>query len=200
MALIHKLKYRLLKLIIISISLFLTLHLHARPKIGLALSGGGAKGSAHIGVLKVLEANNIPVDYIAGTSIGSLVGSLYALGYDAESIEKIMLSTDWDKGYSDAIARQDLPIRVKQQNDQYNIPLELGITKGKLKTPSGILQGHTMSQLLRQTLGLHQQFSSFDDLAIPFRAVATDLANNEAVILDKGDLSSAVSRFIHGAR
>ena len=165
---------------------------HARPKIGLALSGGGAKGSAHIGVLKFLEAHNIPVDYIAGTSIGSYVGAMYALGYSAADIEQIMLNTDWGTGYSDAIPREQLPLRSKHQQDQYNIPLSLGISEGKLKMPNGFIRGQTMSELLRQSLGLHPNFNSFDDLAIPFRAVATDLSNNEAVILAKGDLVASV--------
>ena len=90
---------------VLATTLIIASQSHARPKIGLALSGGGAKGSAHVGVLKVLEANNIPVDYIAGTSIGSYVGAMYALGYSAKEIEMVMLNTPWDQGYSDAIPR-----------------------------------------------------------------------------------------------
>lgn len=159
----------------------------ARPKVGLALGGGGAKGGAHIGVLRVLERENIPVDYIAGTSIGSVVGALYALGYSADEIEKIMLSIPWDEGYSDAIPRQDLPYRNKQRG-QFNIPLNLGYEDGEVKIPSGVLYGQTASLLLRQAFGSLSIFSSFDDLPIPYRAIATNLSTNEAVILDSGDL------------
>ncbi|MBM7072240.1 patatin-like phospholipase family protein [Shewanella sp. 202IG2-18] len=164
----------------------------ARPKIGLVLSGGGAKGAAHIGVLKILEQNHIPVDYIAGTSIGAYVGGLYALGYSADEIEKLMLNTDWSKGYSDTIPRQSLSYRDKQQRDQYNVPLSIGYSKDKIKTPSGLLLGQTMSRLLRGSTGLVQKFGSFDQLAIPYRAVATDLATSHAVVLDSGSIVFAM--------
>ncbi|MBE8167710.1 MAG: patatin, partial [Shewanella sp.] len=121
----------------------------ARPKIGLVLSGGGAKGAAHIGVLKVLEQNNIPVDYIAGTSIGAYIGGMYALGYSAGEIEQLMLNSDWNKGYSDAIPRQSLSYRDKQQRDQYNVPISIGFSEGQVETPSGLLQGQNMSSLFR---------------------------------------------------
>ncbi|RYV03329.1 patatin [Shewanella sp. OPT22] len=164
----------------------------ARPKIGLVLSGGGAKGAAHIGVLKILEQNHIPVDYIAGTSIGAYVGGLYALGYSADEIETLMLNTDWSKGYSDTIPRQSLSYRDKQQRDQYNVPLSIGFSKDKIKTPSGLLLGQTMSRLLRSSTGLVQKFGSFDQLAIPYRAVATDLATSHAVVLDSGSIVFAM--------
>lgn len=166
--------------------------LQARPKIGLALGGGGAKGSAHIGVLKVLEQHNIPIDYIAGTSIGSVVGGLYAMGFSAQSIEKIMLEVEWDTGYSDSIPRQDLPWRVKQQTDQFNIALAVGINDGKIRMPSGVLNGQTMSELLRGAVGMQPDFESFDELVVPFRAIATDLASYKAVVINSGSLSAAM--------
>ena len=159
----------------------------ARPKIGLALGGGGAKGTAHIGVLKVLERERVPVDYIAGTSIGSVVGALYALGYSADEIEKIMLAIPWDKAYSDTIPRQNLPYRNKQRG-QFNIPLNIGYDQGEVKTPSGVLYGQSASLLLRQAFGSLPTFTSFDDLPIPYRAIATNLSTNKAVILNSGDL------------
>lgn len=160
---------------------------NAQPKIGLALGGGGAKGGAHIGVLSVLERERIPVDYIAGTSIGSLIGALYALGYNAEEIKETMLSIPWDKGYSDTILRQNLPFRIKQRG-KFNLPLNLGYSQGEVKTPSGLLYGQSASLLLRQTLGVLPSFSSFDDLPIPYRAIATNLSTNEAVTVASGDL------------
>lgn len=156
------------------------------------LSGGGAKGSAHIGVLRVLEKNNIPVDYIAGTSIGAYVGGLYALGYKADEIESLMMSTAWDDGFSDTIPRESLHYEEKKQSDQYNIPLRLGYEKNEIKAPSGILIGQMMTTLLRQSTGLVTMFDSFDDLAIPFRAVAADLETSLAVILDSGSLVQAM--------
>jgi len=164
----------------------------ARPKIGLALGGGGAKGAAHIGVLKILEQHNIPVDYIAGTSIGSIVGGMYATGLNADEVETLMFNTPWEQGYSDSIPREKLPWRIKQQNDQFNIPLEMGIEDAKLKMPSGLLQGQKAMELLRGVLGVHPNFDSFDELAIPYRAVATDLASYRMVVLDKGNLIAAM--------
>lgn len=165
---------------------------HARPKIGLALGGGGAKGSAHVGVLRVLEEHKIPIDYIAGTSIGSVVGGMYATGLTVDEIQKIMLETPWEDGYSDRIPREDLPWRAKQQSDKFNIPLEIGIENDRLKMPSGLLYGQVATKLLREAIGEHPNFESFDDLVIPYRAIATDLANYKAVVIDKGSLIMAM--------
>jgi predicted acylesterase/phospholipase RssA len=158
----------------------------------LALGGGGAKGAAHIGVLRVLEQHNIPIDYIACTSIGSVVGGLYATGLTVDEIEKILLETPWEDGYSDRIPREDLPWKAKQQGDQFNIPLEIGVQNDQLKIPSGLLYGQEATSLLREALGEYPSFESFDDLAIPYRATATDLANYKAVIINKGRLISAM--------
>ncbi|GGQ15303.1 patatin-like phospholipase family protein [Shewanella litoralis] len=163
-----------------------------RPTIGLVLSGGGAKGTAHIGVLKVLEKHRIPVDYIAGTSIGAYVAGMYALGYSAEQIEHIMLKGEWSKGYSDTIPRESLSYRDKQQRDQFNIPLTVGYNDNSLTSPSGLLRGQSMSLLLRHSTDLVEQFGDFDDLAIPYRAVATDLATSEAVVLSSGSVVQAM--------
>lgn len=164
----------------------------ARPKIGLALGGGGAKGAAHIGVLRALEQHNIPIDYIAGTSFGSVVGGLYALGLSIDEIEKIMLATSWADGYSDRIPRENLSWRAKQQSDQFNIPLEMGIKNDRLKIPSGLLYGQEATKLLRAAVGEYPNFDSFDELAIPYRATATDLAHYRAIIIDKGSLIAAM--------
>ena len=172
-----------------------------RPTIGLVLSGGGAKGAAHIGVLQVLEANHIPVDYIAGTSIGAYVAGMYALGFSANEIETIMLKGEWDEGYSDTIPREELTFRDKQLRDKYNIPVDVGYKEGSITSPSGLLQGQTMSHLLRHSTDLVEQFGDFDDLAIPYRAVATNLATSEAVLLSKGSIvqSMQASASVPGA-
>lgn len=164
----------------------------ARPKIGLALGGGGAKGAAHIGVLKVLEEHKIPVDYIAGTSIGSVVGGMYASGLTVDEIQKIMLETPWGDGYSDRIPRESLPWRSKQQSDQFNIPLEVGVENNNLKIPSGLLYGQVATKLLRTAVSEHPNFDSFDNLAIPYRAIATDLATYKSVIIEGGSLITAM--------
>ena len=163
-----------------------------RPKIGLALAGGGAKGSAHIGVLELLEANNIPIDYIAGTSIGAYVGGLYALGHSAAEIKEIMHNANLADGFSDAIDREQLTFRNKRQHDKFNGNLELGFGENTILLPWGVLYGQSMSMAYRRSFGNIPIFDSFDNLAIPFRAVATNLATSEAVILDHGDLLIAL--------
>lgn len=165
---------------------------HARPKVGLVLSGGGAKGAAHIGVLKVLEANNVPIDYIVGTSIGSYIGGWYALGFTPAQIEQIMFNTEWDKGYSDFIPREKLLYEDKQLRDKYNITLRLGYSDNTLKMPSGLLLGQSALQLLKLSTDSVGVFASFDELAIPYRAVATDISSATAVVLDHGSITQAM--------
>ncbi len=168
------------------------LSMDVRPKVGLVLSGGGAKGAAHLAVLKMLEENHIPVDYIAGTSIGAYVAGMYALGYSASEIEDIMMGGNWDAGYYDTIPREALSYRDKEQRDRFNIPIHIGYSDDEIKVPSGLLRGQSMSQLLRNSTGLVHQFEHFDHLAIPYRAIATDLETSEAVVMNRGSLVHAM--------
>ena len=163
-----------------------------RLKIGLVLSGGGAKGAAHIGVLKILEQYHIPIDYVVGTSIGAYVGGLYALGYQADQIEKIMLNLPWDESYSDFIPRESLSLKDKNHRDQYNISLRLGYSDGELKAPSGLLLGQSASNLLKFSTDVVAKIDNFDNLAIPYRAIATNLATAKAVVLQKGSITKAM--------
>lgn len=179
-------------ILLLAASLAISCTAQARPKIGLVLSGGGAKGAAHVGVLKVLEQHHIPIDYIAGTSIGAFVGGMYALGYSVDEIEKIMLYTDWSKGYSDTIARNKLSYKAKQERDKYNIPINIGYSDGEVKLPSGLLRGQTMADLLRYSTNLVKNYVTFDDLAIPYRAVATNLVTSKEVVLDSGSIIVAM--------
>ncbi|MGL1958917.1 MAG: patatin-like phospholipase family protein [Colwellia sp.] len=163
-----------------------------RPKIGLVLSGGGAKGAAHIGVLKVLEKNHIPIDYVVGTSIGSYVGGLYALGYSVDDIERIMLELPWDEGYSDFIPRELLTFENKKLRDRYNLTFRLGYSEGEIKTPSGLLLGQSAGQLLKTSTDVVPTFDNFDHLAIPYRAIASDIATAKVVVLSNGSISQAM--------
>ena len=178
-------------LFIFSCSSFLT---YAQPhlKIGLVLSGGGAKGAAHIGVIKVIEKNKIPIDYVVGTSIGAYVGGLYALGYSADDIEKIMLNLPWDESYSDFIPRQLLSFENKKLRDRYNMPLRLGFSNGQLKSSSGLLLGQSAGSLMKLSTNVVAKFDSFDHLAIPYRAVASDLASVNVFVINKGSLTKAM--------
>lgn len=163
-----------------------------RPCVALVLGGGGARGSAHIGVLKALQEQGIPVDLVVGTSIGSFVGGLYASGKSVEEIEALFYGADWNAGYQDDISRSRIPIRRKRQLDNYPIHLDLGFDREGVKLPQGFLQGQGMKALVDRMLGTYPHFHSFDQLPIPFRAVAADVETGEEVILEGGDLATAL--------
>ena len=112
-----------------------------RPRIGLVLSGGGARGVAHIGVLKVLEEQHVPIDAIAGTSMGAVVGGLYASGLSAREIEAIMTSLNWQEAFRDLPPREDLTLRRKQEDQNFLVKFPLGIHGGKVLLPKGLIQG-----------------------------------------------------------
>lgn len=162
-----------------------------RPKIGLVLSGGGAKGLAHIGVLKVLEEMGIRPDYIAGTSMGSLIGGLYAIGYSADELDSIAKTMDWGKMLSDQMPLYDVNMDEKQYFNNYISEFTFDDTKG-LSLPSGLVHGQKVhakfSSLSWRTAGVE----SFDSFPIPFRCVATDLLSGRPVVFDHGDLTNAM--------
>ena len=163
-----------------------------RPKIGLALSGGGAKGIAQIGVLKVLEELRVPVDYVAGTSMGAVVGGLYATGMTPGEIEEAIKSIDWDDLLEDKPPRRDRSFRRKSDDLRYLADLELGFSRGKLLWPGGLKTGQklmvALQSLTLKAAGVHD----FDRLPIPFRCVAADISNGDMVVLGEGDLSYAI--------
>lgn len=164
----------------------------ARPRIGLVLSGGGARGAAHIGVLKVLEENRIPIDAIAGTSMGAVVGGLYASGLSAGDIERVMTSVDWQDAFRDRPARTDLNFRRKLEDQNFLVKLPLGIKGRRFRLPRGLVQGQKLTQILRGLTLPVAQVQRFDNLAIPFRAVATDIVTGDRVVIDHGDLTTAM--------
>lgn len=164
----------------------------ARPKIAVVMAGGGAKGAAHAGVLKALEEMYIPVDIITGTSMGAYIGGLYATGMSADEIGVLINTVDWNSGYVDRVGRGDRRVRDKAYEDYYQITTDLGIGAGEIRSPKGVVQGQGMMHIMRETTGNLPRFSSFDDLAIPYRAVATDIVNLEQVVLDKGLLTDAM--------
>jgi NTE family protein len=163
-----------------------------RPRICLVLSGGGARGMAHIGVLKVLEELGVPIDCIAGTSMGAVVGGLYASGMSAAEIDATMRSVDWQEAFRDAPPRQELDFRRKQDDRNFLVRLPLGLKHHHLLLPKGFIQGQKLQETLRQLTLPYSNTTSFDQLPTPFRAVATDLENGDAVLLDRGDLSIAM--------
>jgi NTE family protein len=163
-----------------------------RPRICVVLSGGGARGIAHIGVLKVLEDLKIPIDCIAGTSMGAVVGGLYASGMNAREIESTMRSVDWQEAFRDTPPRRDLAFRRKQDDRNFLVRLPLGLKRGQILLPKGFIQGQKLQETLRQLTLQFNDSTDFDRLPTAFRAVATDLESGEAVVLDKGDLAIAM--------
>jgi len=163
-----------------------------RPRIGLVLGGGGARGAAHIGVLKELERQRIPIDVIAGTSMGAVVGGLYASGMSAAELEDLVASLDWAGALSDKPGREDLSFRRKQDDAQFPIDFEVGVRGTDLVLPKGVIQGQKLDVLLRE-LTLHTaHIRDFDNLPIPFRAVASDIEHGEAYVMSQGDLATSI--------
>jgi len=163
-----------------------------RPKIGLVLAGGGAKGIAHIGVIKVLEEMRIPIDYIAGTSMGSLLGGYYASGIPSHRLEELALGLDWDDLFHDNPDRRDISFRRKKDDSTFLIDLPIGFRDGKFTRPRGIIEGQKIDLFIKSMVLPARQIEDFDDLPIPFRAVAADIENGEAVILASGHLDRAL--------
>ncbi len=164
----------------------------ARPRIGLVLSGGGARGLAHVGVLKALERMQVPIDVIAGTSMGAIVGGLYASGIRADELERELLAVRWDEVFTNRVARQQLSQRRKEEDFEIAPLIELGWRDGELRAPRSAVSSRGLESLLRRYTLPVRDIQRFDRLPIPFRAVATDMESGAAVVLDQGDLALAL--------
>ena len=172
-----------------------------RPKIGLVLSGGGAKGAAHIGVLKYIEEAGIPIDYIAGTSMGSIVGGMYALGYSSDEILEIISEVDWDRLISNQVERKQISYTGKYENRTQNltIPFETGTDEEELQSrsfknslPTGIVSGDNVINLFNSLSVGYADPVDFNELPVPFLCIATNMLNGEADVLDKGIFSKSL--------
>lgn len=163
-----------------------------RPKIGLVLSGGGARGAAHIGVIKVLEELRVPIDCIAGSSMGSIIGGLYASGLSVAEIEKTLTGVDWTDAFLDDIPREERSFRRKRDDDLYLLKAKAGFNDGSLDLPAGVLQGQKIDLLFKRLTFPAEEIRDFNRLRIPFRAVATDIVTGKEVVLDHGDLALAM--------
>lgn len=165
----------------------------SQPKTGLVLSGGAARGLAHVGVLKALEEQGVRIDAIAGTSMGAVVGGLYAAGYSVAELERLALTLDWQQVLSDDPPRQDIPYRRKQDDRDFLIKQKLSFRDdGSLGLPLGVIQGQNLALLLERLLVHASDTRDFDQLPIPFRAVATDIANDEKVVFRSGHLPQVI--------
>jgi NTE family protein len=163
-----------------------------RPKIGLALSGGGARGAAHVGVLEVLEDHHVPIDYIAGTSMGAIVGGLYATGMTAEELESLITTIDWQDALTDKIPRQDRTLRRKRDDDYFLVKSKPGLSGFHLEFPPGVLDGWKIDLLLKKYTLPVVTIRDFNELSEPYRAIAADLETGDVVVLDHGDLALAI--------
>lgn len=163
---------------------------NVRPRVGLVLSGGGAKGLAHIGVLKVIDELGIPIDYIGGTSMGSVVGGLYAMGYSAAEIEEMTLEQDWVALLTDQLERQNLSVYEKEDYDKFLISFPFDSLK--IKLPSGLGAGQNISMMLsKMALPLAGE-EDFNNFPKPFLCVAVDIVSGDEVVLRQGYLPDAI--------
>jgi NTE family protein len=163
-----------------------------RPRIGLVLGGGGAKGAAHIGVLRVLDELRVPVDCVTGTSMGALVGATLAAGMPPEEIERRVRAINWSATVGTEGLRDRTPINRKLAGITYTNSLDLGIKDGQVRAPGGFLKTQDIEDVLRDLVAEARLTDDFDELPLPFRAAATDMVNGELVVLESGDLAVAM--------
>ena len=163
-----------------------------RPRIGLALSGGGARGLAHVGVIKVLEEMRIPVDCVTGTSMGAIVGGTYASGRSPEQMEKLVLEANWNELFRDTPPRAEISVRRKIDDYKTLFKPEFGVKDGGLALPMGVIAGVSIESFFRELAAPAASVSDFNKLPIPFRAMATNIETGESVVLAKGSLPQAM--------
>ncbi len=163
-----------------------------RPRVALVLSGGGARGFSHVGILKALEAANVPVDMVVGTSMGAIIGGLYASGLSPAELERQILAVDWRNLFTGEVPRPQRSQRRKEEDFHYSPVLQLGFRDGQFVLPAGTVSSRSLELLLRRFTLHTRELSDFNQLPIPFRAVATDMVTGEPVLLERGDLAAAL--------
>jgi NTE family protein len=163
-----------------------------RPSVGLVLSGGGARGGAHIGVLKALEELRVPVDYVAGTSIGAVVGGFYVSGMTVADLEQLVESLEWETAFLNVTPRQLKSFRRKRDDDSFLVNQKPGLNDGEFELPIGLVQGQVIDMIISRETLRASQVDNFDQLSIPFRAVAGDIVTGEPVVLRSGSLARAI--------
>jgi len=161
-----------------------------RPKIGLVLSGGGARGLAHVSILKMIDSLNIPIDFVVGTSMGGIAGALYAIGYSGEEIEELALGNDWLELLSDVPARNMLPYIEKKDDGKFQ--LEFDVVNFRPVPPSGLIHGQKISLRFSKLTYAYEHITDFDQLPIPYRCLAVDLLTGDEIVLKSGSLAKAM--------
>src|ERR1700744_5685490 len=161
-----------------------------RPKIGLVLSGGGAKGLAHIGILKAIDSAGLKVDYITGTSMGSIIGAMYAIGYSGDSIQKVMHGINWDLILSNQSSMRSLIMEEKDEYSKYDI--ELPWVNHWFRLSTGVIEGQELWLKFAEVFRPVYNIKDFSQFSIPFKCIATDVATWEAGVLDTGEIVTAL--------
>ena len=163
-----------------------------KSRVALVLSGGGARGFAHVGVLKALEEARVPVDFIVGTSMGAIIGGLYASGMNADELERELIAVDWGSLFDRREPRQLLSQRRKEEDFEFAPMLQIGFRDGEFRLPTGAVSTRSLEMLLRRYTLSTRHLPTFDQLPTPFRAVATDMETGKPVVMDRGDLAAAL--------
>ena len=163
-----------------------------RPRIGLVLGGGGARGIAHVGVIRVLEQLRIPIDYVAGTSMGSIVGGLYATGMTSTQLEEVIRQLNWSDIFADNTIRAERPYRRKRDDDLALFGPKFGVGPKSSLLPRGAISGQKIQFFLQSATSERVQSKNFDELPIPFRAIAADIVTGKPVVISQGDLATAM--------
>jgi NTE family protein len=176
--------------LLFSFPFFYSLKGQVRPKIGLTLSGGGAKGLAHIGILKAIDSAGLKIDYITGTSMGSVIGGLYAIGYTGDSIITLAKNINWDILLSNQASLRTIFMEEKSEYDKYIV--ELPYVNHKFQLPTGVLEGQELWLKLSELFFPVNNQKDFSKFPIPFKCVGTDVGNGEAVVMGKGELTNAI--------
>ena len=183
--------YKSLSLLIIVLFSACTLGAQNRKKVGIVLSGGGAKGVAHIGALKVIEEAGIPIDYVVGTSMGAIVGGLYSIGYTPQQLDSIVNAQDWKYLLSDALDPETTLLSEKLREEQYLLSVPIA-GKSAHVSDAGIIKGRNISRLLSElTVGYHDSVD-FNKLPIPFACVSQNIVNGEQIVFHNGILATAM--------
>lgn len=167
-------------------------HRSRRPTVGLALSGGGARGGAHIGVLKGLDELRVPIDYLAGTSIGAVVGGFFVTGMTPADLEEFVESIEWEAAFLNVTPRPLRSFRRKRDDDLFLVDQKPGLNHGEFVLPLGFMHGQVIDMILSRVTFPASRVDDFDELAVPFRAVTANLATGEAVVLGEGSLARAL--------
>jgi NTE family protein len=163
-----------------------------RECVALVLAGGGARGAAHVGVIEVMEELHVPVDFIVGTSMGAIIGGMYASGLSPEEMREKLAEIDWEESFNDDPPRRNIPFRQKQDDDRSLFKPEFGFGKDGANSPRGLVAGQKLNFILAALLLHTTSVQDFDELPIPFRAIAVDLNSGEVVVQDRGSLPTAI--------